>query len=896
VRCYSELPVGPLLTWAVSKVVLPADADTPVRVAALFRAMDAQFAQLLDKAGSSSMSDVVAQLKRLYNNYTAGVTITSASPGAPPKSKNIRTRTRTHTRVKPPAAGNDDDICVRSLTITPTRQKYEQWHVESANRAIRTAAAMANLTVADAAKYFLRVKFTDENMSHFFRGIADSIEERIFAHLTDGVLVAGDRYELLGWSSAMLKERSCWLFCGIAGLGGNVITANELMNKLGDFSMAESIPKAAARFSQCFSDAVPTTTGTGDNIVYMEDVWHLNEGSGQRYNFSDGVGTISEAWARAAYRQFCRARRYTYREGGLLPSALQIRCGGVKGVVSLDVRLKGKVCMFRDSMKKFDSKDMRLEVCRLARPRHIFLNRQLITCLSSLGIPYEAFDALLEGMQSQLSSALTSEEAAVDLLRSHSTQLYEGLNNKAFCDLLYAGFDIKTEPFLRDLLRASMRGTEWNLVHRTRIRVPDGALLMGVMDEYNILRDGEVYLRCIGKNWETESSPWLSSTLRTVVVTRSPCLHPGDVRVLQAVPLSIIWSRGGDSAVHYFQALNDVLVFPQVGERPHPNQCSGGDLDGDDYAVFWDKRLIPQQQAEAMSYTGAALQSPREAGKPFTASEFARFFVDFHKSNILGWIATAHMALADDPEVDADSGCVGAFKPSCMELAALHSTAVDFQKTGVPAVMLRHLVARQLPDFMATGKRHKPTYKSESVIGKLFRKAQHTEVRSKDKDVTLGADATLFIPGRELCNDDAKRMCREWAMDLGNHMHKFGIQTEAEAFSGNVHRFKSKRYRKCRRYDAQLAAQKGMRTLLKKCRASFRKMVQRSLLEGESVESAELRCISALYEVSYGENEDFTKHVPCEHCPTFRSLPWVMKQELCKLRRFTRGRASAMHG
>lgn len=44
----------------------------------------------------------------------------------------------------------------------------------------------------------------------------------------------------------------------------------------------------------------------------------------------------------------------------------------------------------------------------------------------------------------------------------------------------------------------------------------------------------------------------------------------------------------------------DINVY---NPRPHPNECSGSDLDGDIYFVCWDPELIPSQQISPMDYT-----------------------------------------------------------------------------------------------------------------------------------------------------------------------------------------------------------------------------------------------------------------------------------------------------
>lgn len=77
-----------------------------------------------------------------------------------------------------------------------------------------------------------------------------------------------------------------------------------------------------------------------------------------------------------------------------------------------------------------------------------------------------------------------------------------------------------------------------------------------------------------------------------VIMVKNPCLHPGDIRILEAVDLPELHS------------MVDCLVLPQNGPRPHPNEVSGSDLDGDVYFTCWDPNLIPPsgESWEPMEY------------------------------------------------------------------------------------------------------------------------------------------------------------------------------------------------------------------------------------------------------------------------------------------------------
>lgn len=66
-----------------------------------------------------------------------------------------------------------------------------------------------------------------------------------------------------------------------------------------------------------------------------------------------------------------------------------------------------------------------------------------------------------------------------------------------------------------------------------------------------------------------------------VIVTKNPCSHPGDIRLLHAI-------GEDDERYEHFRDMINVIVFPAKGYRPEQHKMSGGDLDGDCFMVIWD--------------------------------------------------------------------------------------------------------------------------------------------------------------------------------------------------------------------------------------------------------------------------------------------------------------------
>ena len=115
-----------------------------------------------------------------------------------------------------------------------------------------------------------------------------------------------------------------------------------------------------------------------------------------------------------------------------------------------------------------------------------------------------------------------------------------------------------TNQELRKLLNA--KG-----VQRSRIMIPKSRLLFGVCDSAGVLREGE----CAVKITLEETGLPQALTGMEILVTRNPCLHPGDLQKFRVV------------AKPELSHLTDCIVFPVQGRRPSSDMMSGGDLDGD---------------------------------------------------------------------------------------------------------------------------------------------------------------------------------------------------------------------------------------------------------------------------------------------------------------------------
>ncbi|KAJ9049184.1 hypothetical protein DSO57_1027303 [Entomophthora muscae] len=613
-------------------------------------------------------------------------------------------------------------VLIPKIIVTPLKIYILPKGIEVTNRVIRHFHSVSDR--------FLRVTFAEEDFGKLYTNSEENkdLRSHISTVLRNGINIANRHYKFLVFSASQLRSHGCWFFSENEHVG-----IDDIHNWMGDFDEIKNAAKYAARMGQCFSSSTDGIT------LDLADYEEIPDVVNNEAVFSDGVGRISYSLARSI------ASKLGLRS---IPSAVQFRMGGYKGVLSVWPNLKCQA-QLRPSQKKFHSKHCILEILNIASFSPSYLNRQIITLLSSLGVPDSVFMRLQSEMIKEISSMKSCPRGAVKVLSSHSENLEFSCN---FIDLIKAGFLCSADNFVKNCIDILYVFILNELKSRARILVQKGAMLMGILDETGTLQENEIFVQCTNP----DSIQKYQIINEECIVTRNPCFHPGDIRIVQAVD---------NPNLHH---IVDCVVFPANGNVNIPNMCSGGDLDGDLFTVIWNKDLIPPiKNYRPMSFEKIG----RLPEKNVTLDDIKCFFVDYITNDSLGKIANSHLARADYTYE-------GAFSSDCLRLAQLHSCAVDFPKTGIPAEIDLNLKVRHFPDFM-----QKPghmTYKSTKVQGLLYRSIDY--VAHEPNESLL--DEAMIVPGFESYIDEALELKQEYDKLMKSLMNQYEVRTELEIVCG----------------------------------------------------------------------------------------------------------------
>jgi hypothetical protein len=600
-----------------------------------------------------------------------------------------------------------NSVWIHRLDITPAAYNMEGPVWMGGNRFLRLYPKRHD--------HFLKVTFTEEDLSKISVTKQVSLEvilDTRWGHaLKNGVTIAGRHFEFLGFSSSSLGEHSTWFMARFKH-NGEEVSAHSLRSILGDFSEIRCPPRLAARIGQTFTTTSHSLELAPDEVERIPDI--VCNGC----TFSDGVGTISPSMLHRIWDATVPI--------DTKPVVYQIRLGGSKGVLSLDSTLTGSRVRLRPSMTKFAAANSHLELANKGRTLPFFLNRQMIVILETLGLPAVNLIELEDKEVLHMQAASNDFSAALRLFQQYGLGLSAKLQNILITLRNEDVSNIFDMPFFRKLNSLALSHALKKIKYNTRVPVDNSWTLMGVMDEFGFLKEGEIYV-CL----MDEGAGIVRYVEGETIVTRMPALHCGDIQSVTAI--------GKVDKTNPLSSLYNCIVFSCRGQRSVPNMLSGGDLDGDLYQITQNPLLFPPVLELPGSYPSVL---PKTLDRQCTIHDIADFFLGFIVNDNLGKICTMHSIIADQSPR-------GALDEKCVTLCKLASTAVDYPKTGWLAdIKTAPQVNTHLkPDYMShqqlseddyivgvpdsttplitlsrTRRDHTLYYRSEKVLGQMYRR------------------------------------------------------------------------------------------------------------------------------------------------------------------------------
>ncbi|XP_075527685.1 uncharacterized protein LOC142559884 [Dermacentor variabilis] len=617
-----------------------------------------------------------------------------------------------------------------------------------------------------------------------------------------------------------------------------------------------------------------------------------------------------------------------------VPSAIQIRYAGYKGMLCTNNALQGDKLILRKSMNKFACvTSASIEVIKVSAPSHVFLNRPLITILEQLSVPRRVFLHLQQNMLLQLCDAFVNDDAALRVLGTYTN------TSLPFTKLHVNGMSLSQEPFTRSMILIVYESMIAGLKEKSRIAIPPekGRNMLGVLDETATLEYGQVFVQFthMGVDLHNEApnsgdcnSGSTQVLTGTVLVTKCPCLHPGDVRKFEAVDVP---------ALHH---IRDCIVFPAKGSRPHPNEMAGSDLDGDEYIVIWEPDLFfPGSNREPMVFSDTSIGAPSTGNlasalcvrcfpyahialfcqppsshkdkaiyivltaKPQSHlmalsspiantniaakatlvekgmiwmglrlsmdSDIIQFLCQYILNDSVGVMSNAHLAWADQlPD--------GICSSTCLALAEKISTCLDFAKTGISAQLSRHERVQKYPDFMAK-RGIKPTYRSARVLGELYRLNKTLISSTWHTLIETDFHCNLFdYPGWQKHRHAAESARDVYEVMMWKIMDQYGIESEAEVVAGIINSVSRYNKSKLDKTSVETLVSKQYQDVTEVMQKQFVVDVEVASRQDQSQRTTLLEMASAWYMVTCSDRQ-FKKH--------FLGLPWCIIDSLLLLLR-----------
>ena len=419
--------------------------------------------------------------------------------------------------------------------------------------------------------------------------------------LERGIFCRQRSYFFLGHSDEQLKTKSCYL------MRATQEEIFKLLAKFGDFLEEKNVDKRARNIGMLFSPLNKVVPLGMFEYKMQPDITGGITGS---YTFSDGCGFMSPEFSSEVQRIF---------ELDYQPSAVQVRYRGISGMLVLKEDMTDVKVLFHNSMQKSVvtpvSEHMPegfrfANVVDYSRPYiNGYLDTRMVMLLADRGVSAETLHKMQTGYHELLEDMCRKTSEAEYFLR------FKG--EFRLLQDIQGAIDGTIKKRLKDLRKQEL--DEMEKAAYTRILVPESRVVFAVCDPYNKLKYGECYFNPTMPEDEAKVFP----AGQEFVVTRNPCYHPGDVRVLKMT-----------KEKYRYENLRDCLVLPVEGPRPHAFECFGGDLSGNKFFVSWDKNLIPRVKENPCDYLPSVATQLRQASAKSVSKALEKFRKDHENKEL----------------------------------------------------------------------------------------------------------------------------------------------------------------------------------------------------------------------------------------------------------------------
>ncbi|CAF1301596.1 unnamed protein product [Adineta steineri] len=559
----------------------------------------------------------------------------------------------------------------------------------------------------------------------------------------NSITIGNRQFICLLFSNSQLRDKSFWFHAPHSGR-----TAEDIRQWMGDFSHEKCVGTRIARMALSLTGTTPTIKLLPHQMECIED-----KVDSQGRIFTDGVGKISPE----ALTQALMAYDSKLIDEDNMPCVIQARLNGIKGVFALanDLKDRGVLIQYRPSQNKFKVDHNILEIIKHSSSGMAFLNRQVIVLLENMGVSEDIFLKLQNKTRINISMSLLANGSAQRTLEQN-IRLYDWGRMRT------SGIPLTEEPFVRSLLLLLAQERLKKLKEKSHVQIPlsDGRMLLGVVDETDSLEYGEVFIQLRDLNGQRET---LHN--RKILITKNPAHHPGDIRILNAVDRP---------ALHH---LYDCVVFPAKGERPHPNEISGSDLDGDEYWTCWNEDLINNATKQ---YAPAIFNSAEKVkhNGDITMSTIADFLFEYLSSDSLGVLSNLHLACC---------AVYGANHEYSRTLAGIISEVVDFPKTGVLPKAPSNINIKQYPDFMEN--KYRESFESDSSLGIMYRQIKDVleahlkwQIIFEEQNIVINPD--FIIEGYEDYIIEAEEDYKYYTSRINTILSIYNLENEYELITG----------------------------------------------------------------------------------------------------------------